>query len=262
MSTNEPRRAEDSKPIPRKADAADSASLPTIDLGQEGIVDLGEFHLQGDGSAIPLADLPEPPSGQSLTSWTEVIRRQRAAQAAAQAAEAVEVDAPSDKDLLERVDVNETPAANGVRAKRPGDTSEIRPADLPVYAPPLATPASESDIELDRLTPGVSPSGSEVGFDILYPPSDAGGVMRFAAPESLANDGAKASDDEQIPIGAGSGVGMSGVDLGAGGRRRTGPVIHFGCAAYGNRIPARRRLPVSPWTCSTSASRRMACRRR
>ncbi len=210
MSTNQPRRPETSRPSPRHAEAADSTSLPIIDLGQEGVVDLGEFHLQGDGSAIPLADLPEPPSGQSLTSWTEVIRRQRAAQAAAQAAEAVEVDAPSDKDLLVRVNVNEAPRSSGVNGKRPGDTSEIRPADLPVFTPPLATPASESEIELDRLTPGDSPSGSEVGFDILYPPPDAGGVMRFEQPGSSTSRASQSPDADQSAIGAS----ISGVELG------------------------------------------------
>jgi hypothetical protein len=208
MSTKEPRRPDDqSVPRPR-SEAADSASLPTINLDEEGMVDIGDFHLQGDGSAIPLANLPEPPSGQSLTTWTEVIRRQRAAQAATQAAEAVEVDAPSDKDLLDRVNVvNQSPAG---KPKQSGDTSEIRPKDLPVYTVPLAT-ASESDIDIGRLTPAGTVDGSEVGFDILSPPSDAGGAILRAA---SAPAPAEPADDE-IPIATTPAAGMSGVDLGA-----------------------------------------------
>jgi hypothetical protein len=208
MSTKEPRRPDDpSAPRPR-SESADSASLPTINLDEEGMVDIGDFHLQGDGSAIPLANLPEPPSGQSLTTWTEVIRRQRAAQAASQAAEAVEVDAPSDKDLLNRVNVvNEAPDG---KPKQSGDTSEIRPKDLPVYTVPLAT-ASESDIDIGRLTPGGTVGGSEVGFDILSPPSDAGGAIKRAAKESMP---AELADDE-IPMATTPAAGMSGVDLGA-----------------------------------------------
>ena len=111
MSNKDPKRPDESPRDKPRHRITDSGSLPMVDVGQEGMVDIGELQLQSNGSAIPLADLPEPPSGQSLTSWTEVIRRQRAAQAAAQAGDSVRVDAPSDKDLLTRVVVRGRPEA-------------------------------------------------------------------------------------------------------------------------------------------------------
>jgi hypothetical protein len=216
MSTKDPRKNDEKKPQP-----IDATSLPVIDLGQEGMVDLGELSMDQDGSAVPLAQLPEPPSGQSLTSWTEVIRRQRAAQAEVLSAEAVEVDAPSDKDLLGRVDVSDLGTPGEARSKGTGDTSEIRQADLPVYTAPLAR-ASESDIDIGQPSPGAT-GGSEVGFDILYPPSDAGGAMPLPssgvqlAAADLQPPAAFPVSDDELPIATvpASGAGMSGVDLGA-----------------------------------------------
>src|SRR5262245_10689328 len=68
-----------------------NTSLPVFDLPSEGEIDLGA--LQASDDVVNLDMLPEAPSGQSLTSWTAIIRRQQEAQAAA--AEGIRVDAPS-----------------------------------------------------------------------------------------------------------------------------------------------------------------------
>jgi hypothetical protein len=184
-----------------------------IDLGSEGTVDLGDLPISDDASAIALAQLPEPPSGQSLTSWTDVIRRQRAAQNAdpaaspPPAAQPVEVDAASDKDLLELLLSGEGSGAMArVGLPRSGDTSEIPQAEIPVYKPA----PSESDIDLGRPVPNAT-AGSEVGFDIQYPPSDAGGVMPLAALPLSEPE----LDLGAFSGGSGSATGISGIDLGA-----------------------------------------------
>src|SRR5690242_3229225 len=102
MATNDPRQPADSTPADKNPRPKNPNSTDRDEL-----VDLGDLPPGGD-SAIPLATLPEPPSGQSLTTWTEVIRRQRAAKQAAKAGEPLQMDAASDKDLLNRLVEAET----------------------------------------------------------------------------------------------------------------------------------------------------------
>lgn len=151
----------------------DPTSLPVIDLGNEGVVDLDDLPPADD--EVPLAQFLEPPSGQSLTSWTEVIRRQRAA--ARGPAGPVRVDAPSDKDILTRV------------ASGPG-----HPAG-----------SSESDIDLDR--PAAAGTGeSAVKFDVLFPPEDAAGAMPAPPrPEDVLFAAAVEPDGSGVNLGADTG---------------------------------------------------------
>ena len=165
MSPSDPRDPDDRNPP--AAEPVDD-DVQTELIGPDGVIDLGDLASVDDGGSmsIPLANLPDPPSGQSLTSWTEVIRRQRAAaETAPKAAEPV-VDAPSDQDLLSRID-----------DRQPGDTSEIPAGEIPVV-----NPRSASEIDLGSSPwgpPGSGPtSSSEVGFPVMAPPSDAGGAMR------------------------------------------------------------------------------------
>jgi len=222
MATNDPRPSENG---PNKKKPGTNPKNPDA----EGFVDLSELPPGGD-SAIPLAQLPDPPSGQSLATWTEVIRRQRAAREAAPPEQPYQVDAASDKDLLNRLVEAETrgEAPSGVGGgKRPGDTSEIPESKLPLFSP---QPKSESEIDLGP-TPGTGPAtgGSEVRFDILYPPSDAGGAMPlpsnvqptsdvdFSAPRAVpAKPGA--DDEDAVPFAAAVDPGLSGVDLGGSGK--------------------------------------------
>jgi hypothetical protein len=174
MSSTDPRRPADPTRSPTPPDVN---SLPEIVLGGEGTVDLGD--LKSSEGSIDLTSLPEAPSGQSLTSWTAVIKRQKqqAEAAGTGAAAPVRVDAPSDKDLLERL---------AAQARKPGDTKEIPSADLPLFTAP--TGRSESDIDLGNLAMEAGTGESEVKFDILYPPSDAGGVMPAPQPPLSAVD--------------------------------------------------------------------------
>jgi hypothetical protein len=156
MSPSDPRDPDDRNP-PAAEPVEDD--VQTEILGPDGVIDLGDLASVDDGGSmsIPLANLPDPPSGQSLTSWTEVIRRQRAAsETAPKAAEPV-VDAPSDNDLRSRM----------------ADEPETRP---------VVNPRSASEIDLGSSpwgTPGSGPtSSSEVGFPVMAPPSDAAGSMR------------------------------------------------------------------------------------
>jgi hypothetical protein len=208
-----PKASEPGSPPGDAASPASSfGSLPGVDVGLEGIVDIGEFRSQ-DSGIFPPQPLPEPPSGQSLTSWTEVIRRQRAAQESAIEAEPVQVDAPSDKDILSAFTENKT-------GKKSGDTSEILSSEMPVFTAPGPRP-SESDIDLGQAVPGLATgAGSEVGFDILFPPSDAGGAMPIPGEPPLSAVDfrpplATAVDEESIPFATAAGSGISGVDLGA-----------------------------------------------
>jgi len=195
--------------------------LPMFDLPSEGDIDLGSLQSRAD-EEIPLAALPESPSGQSLTSWTEVIRRQRAAAQAGQASNAdVRVDAPSDKDILIRFD--DPPP----RPRKTGDTSEILPGDLPVFTAPSGR--SESDIDLGRA--GLGGTGeSEVKFDILYPPSDAAGAMPAPVHAPLSGVDFRAAtpvpspSSPDIPFAAAVDPAASGVNLGAD----TGPAAEGG----------------------------------
>ncbi|HKB04968.1 MAG TPA: hypothetical protein VKD90_22285 [Gemmataceae bacterium] len=259
MSPNDPRKPNDSTPtvpIPPLAEAADSGmdlggaqpqsgtgSDPELALGgrpQEigSAVDLGAFRPPVAGSGdIPLADLANPPSGQSLTSWTEVIRRQREAleSGADSGRTPVRVDSPSDKDLLAKL--AEVPARGEAPSSamfgKKGDTSEIPEGELPVYPPPPEAGAVErpsaSDIDLGRLWPSPGSSqveGSEVGFDILYPPSDAGGAMPLPPaidlPPLTASEfdrvmtrpPAPFGDEDSIPFATELGPGASAVPIG------------------------------------------------
>jgi len=229
MATNDPRKPDDRTPTDPKRRAKKPG-----EPGADDRVDLGDLPPGGD-SGIPLASLPEPPSGQSLTTWTEVIRRQRAAQDAARAEQPYEVDSASDKDLLNRLVEAERrgEAPSGVGgAKRPGDTSEIPEASLPIFPAP---PKSESEIDLGPSpSSGPATGGSEVRFDILYPPSDAGGAMPLPsgglAPLSsvdffpaMAVPAKPAADDEDaVPFAAAVDPNLSGVDLGGS----SGPISH------------------------------------
>ena len=196
------------KPVPDSQSG--ETSLPVVDLPSEGDIDLGSLQSRA-GDEIPLASLPEPPSGQSLTSWTEVIRRQRAVAQAGQASAAdVRVDAPSDKDILIRFD-------DVLPRRRTGDTSEILPGELPVFTAPSGR--SESDIDLGRG--GLGGTGeSEVKFDILYPPSDAAGAMPAPGREPLSGVDFRAATpvppaSGEIPFAAVVDPPASGVNLGA-----------------------------------------------
>jgi len=196
------------KPFPDSQSG--ETSLPVVDLPSEGDIDLGSLQSRS-GEDIPLASLPEPPSGQSLTSWTEVIRRQRATAQAGQASAAdFKVDAPSDKDILIRFD-------EVLPRRRTGDTSEILPGDLPVFTAP--TGRSESDIDLGRDTLGGT-GESEVKFDILYPPSDAAGAMPAPGLAPLSAVDFRAATpvrppSGEIPFAAVVDPPTSGVNLGA-----------------------------------------------
>ncbi|MBO0700675.1 MAG: hypothetical protein J2P46_19925 [Zavarzinella sp.] len=183
MSTNDPKKPADSNPggLP-KAKNEEGDSLSEFDLSHEGLVEFGELPPSEEASRVALAQLPEPPSGQSLTTWTEVIRQQRAAQAEAAPDQPVTVDAPSDKDLLTRLgdaDARESPSStSGFR--RTADTDELGSGELPVYSPPPAG-MEGSAVDLGRALAGRAAGGSEVRFDILYPPSDAGGAIPLPA---------------------------------------------------------------------------------
>jgi hypothetical protein len=197
--------------VPLPDSRVEQTSLPYFDVPSEGDIDLGALQSSKVDEEIPLASLPEPPSGQSLTSWTEVIRRQRAvAQAGRASAGEVRVDAPSDKDILIKFDEIKLP-------RRTGDTSEILPGDLPVFTGP--TGRSESDIDLGLIKAGGT-GESEVKFDILFPPSDAAGVM--PAPDSAplsaidfrAATPVSPSPSGQIPFATAVDQSASGVNLG------------------------------------------------
>lgn len=250
MAAHDPR-----KPQPTNSD---QPFLPEVDLGDEGVIDLGELDLSSEGSSIPLAELPELPSGQSLTSWTEVIRRQRAAQEEVKVAKAVEVDAESDKDLLNHfthtADVVESPSD----AKRSGDTSEIPQNEIPVFT---SAPPSESDMDLNSSPISLGTTGSEIGFDIFFPPSDAGGAMPIPKPTvsdvNFRSQAAQATEDEEeIPFGLTPSAGMSGVDLGASvgaaepGRSSILDVLLRGSAARADSDPEQAhdfdKPPLAP----------------
>ncbi|HVK12360.1 MAG TPA: hypothetical protein VM597_26645, partial [Gemmataceae bacterium] len=188
MSPSDPRDPD--RLTPPAAEPVDDDAQPE-QMNPDGVIDLGDLASLDDGGSmsIPLANLPDPPSGQSMTSWTEVIRRQRAAaEAAPKAAEPV-VDAPSDRDLLGRI--NE------------GDTSEIPAGEIPVV-----NPRSASEIDLGSSpwpVAGADPtSGSEVGFEVMAPPSDAGGAMRppVAGDYAPLTDADFAQAAENVPFAA------------------------------------------------------------
>jgi hypothetical protein len=205
MSANDPKKPADPKaPTPPPGEPQKGDSLSEFDLSYEGLVEFGELPPSEEASRVALAQLPEPPSGQSLTTWTEVIRRQRAAQESKDepgGPEPVKVDAPSDKDLLTRLTEAEAKEApSGTAGGQPGSTSRILGApafgpggkadvqqgsdvDLgrpgkPVFGPGGKADVQEgSDVDLGRALPARQVGGSDVRFDILYPPSDAGGAL-------------------------------------------------------------------------------------
>lgn len=175
---------------------AEIPQAEAIDLDDEG-VDFGATASAHEGASaiIPLDRLPET-TGESITSWTEIIRRQRAAAEAAQNPVGeipVSVDAPSDQDILKRL-----------LEDQPDDLQldgEGRDTDqLPQSAIPMATsedlPTSEGELSLEDILPplpaeGPLTGGSEVRFDSHLPPSDAAGVYQK-----------ESSLDEEIPLGA------------------------------------------------------------
>jgi hypothetical protein len=111
-------------------------------------------------SKVPLGSPPsaESPSGQSLSTWSEVIRRQRAAVEAAAGTqtplEPVKVDAPSDRDLLGKIQSENGEISGITKPSEPAgiDTSEISTSNLQIFTPPLATPASTPDFTLPPLS--------------------------------------------------------------------------------------------------------------
>ena len=183
MATNDPKKPTDKKPVPPSYD------IPVAEeVGGEAFIDFGgvaNIH-EGASGVIPIADLPDPPSGQSLTSWTEVIRRQRSANVspskAAAEADSFQFDSPSDLDLIGQLQSKENKPTDEI------PISELPVAyeesDLPVYEdipPPMASPAN-SGFDLAELLPpmpimGPASGGSEIRFEIQSPPSDAGGMM-------------------------------------------------------------------------------------
>src|SRR5687767_6804441 len=169
MSAKDPRRLDPK--LPATPLPADSEPLAEIELGNEGAIEFNELPPSQEASKVALAQLPDPPSGQSLTTWTEVIRRQRAAQDESGSGK-MQVDAPSDKDLLTRLAGD---AAARAGKKQPGDTSEILPSEMPIFgqAPASTDSGGGSAIDLGKALAGRAAGGSEVRFDILYPPSDA-----------------------------------------------------------------------------------------
>ena len=79
MASNDPNKKPESAPdqLPK----ADAVELPLNEEAGEAFIDFGTvapIH-EGASGVIPLDELPSEISDQSLTSWTEVIRRQRAA---------------------------------------------------------------------------------------------------------------------------------------------------------------------------------------
>ncbi|WP_020470988.1 tetratricopeptide repeat protein [Zavarzinella formosa] len=238
MASTDPKKTPESDPArPPMAEAADIFAIS--EEGGEAFVDYGNvapIH-EGASGVIPLDELPNPPSGQSLTSWTEVIRRQRAV-AEAEAVptplpnpSSVRVDAPSDKDLLSHlleVDAARTSTGNSSAIPLAGplpatasDTAEIPEADLPM----VAEAAEAVDDGFDDLSPEMtginSPSGgSQVHFGVMSPTGDTGGVHR-PPPDASSNvwptapkRPAPADDDESIPFVASLEAGASSAMLG------------------------------------------------
>src|SRR4051812_36606960 len=103
MPNNDPNLPNEPNPFLPKSDVNDSAKRESDSKEEDSSVDFSEVAPLDDGASgfIPLADLPEAPSAQSLTSWTEIIRRQReqsqaeADSNAIPATEPVKIDAPS-----------------------------------------------------------------------------------------------------------------------------------------------------------------------
>ena len=144
------------------------ASLPEINVGTDGAIDLGD--LKAADEAVDFAALPEPPSGQSLTSWTAVIRRQQAAADAAGAGGPVKVDAPSDKDLLRAAGCPGRQPATRTRSRRPTcRCSSPRPGGASRTSTWAGWPWAPG--RASRRSSSTS----------CFPPSDAGGAM--PAPE-------------------------------------------------------------------------------
>src|SRR5919197_4985417 len=105
MSANDPKKPDESKPagdLP-KAQNLEGDSLSEFDLSHEGLVEFGDLPVGDEASRVALAQLPEPPSAQSMTTWTEVIRQQRAAQGQSPSGAPMKVDAPSDKEQIARL---------------------------------------------------------------------------------------------------------------------------------------------------------------
>lgn len=224
MAANDPKKKPNPNNVnPPLADAADAFLIS--ESGGEAFVDFGTvapIH-EGASGVIPLDELPEPPSSQSLTSWTEVIRRQRAAAEAEvaptpiPAGTPVAVDSPSDRDLLSHLmnlDANRVStgfSSTDPVSRHPAATTEIPEADIPMVVSAdefikRSDPADDIRQLLEAEPPTGTPSGgSQIRFEILTPPSDAAAII--PAPNGPSSDvrlgvyGKKPKlDEEAIPF--------------------------------------------------------------
>ena len=187
-------------PVPADPPLAEAAEYPGAD---EPYVDFGsvaDIH-EGASGIIPLADLPDPASSQSLTSWTAVIRAQRDAMKAGTGLEPV-VDSPSDHDMILHVsgegqstDIVDVLPMVDLDAALEG-TQPLPEGDLVIFASDDAERAGSppsSAIDFERMMPRASNrrpdsssgAGSQIRFDVLQPPSDAGGVIPMGEVEDL-----------------------------------------------------------------------------
>jgi TPR repeat len=245
MSANDPKKPDDPTPeAPSKSDRPsktggpskhgrpEGESLSEFDVSYEGLVEFGDLPPSEEASRVALAQLPEPPSAQSMTTWTEVIRQQRAAQGQSPSGSPMKVDAPSDKDLITRLGQADAqgPPSGTSGLKRAGDTDELASGELGVFTPPPAG-AEGSAVDLGRMLAGRAAGGSEVRFDILYPPSDAGGAIplparlpplsstTFQQAVAVPVPAGTYPPDEAIPFAAPVGPTESGAGLGEGPSR-------------------------------------------
>jgi len=204
MATDDPNTPKDSTEEARIPTAIppmlEETDLNVGEHADDALVDFSDVAPLTDGASgvIPLAELPEPASGQSLTSWTEIIRRQReTAPADAEGnyipeATPVEVDAPSDAHLLKMVGNTDSSVLYGqgesdVLSDLPlPETSEIPQADLPVFGEEPSDSAADLACFLPPLPLGLAGS-SAVQFDVTTPPADAGGAMPLPDLRGLAN---------------------------------------------------------------------------
>jgi hypothetical protein len=186
---NEPKKPDPRKPVV----IPDAFEIPEAEeIGGEAFVDFGgvaSIH-EGASGVIPIADLPDPPSGQSLTSWTEVIRRQRATHdpKAKSPPEALAVDSPSDKYLIDQIMPGEDSNTDEIQVAAISELPESQADFLLPPIEPLGTNGKFAAVDFSELLPPTgqtSGGGSEVRFEIGNPPSDAGGIMPPPAPLDL-----------------------------------------------------------------------------
>ena len=180
MAPIDPNKKPESKP--GQSPLAESVDhIPVNEETGEAFIDFGTvapIH-EGASGVVPLDELPADMSSQSLTSWTEVIRRQRAAAEEALPATPipdalpVRVDSPSDRDLLGQDVFNQNlpPTGNSSRiplaSKVAGepDTQEIPEADLPVIAAEASEATDHGKAQIGGPLP-TSPSPSNTSSDV------------------------------------------------------------------------------------------------